>query len=381
MKIIKILILMLALVDSGLLAMQFDEVTVHNMFLDARDSAQIRDLVRQGMNINARDRFGKTPLYNKIIDNNLPAIKFLVENGANIDLGVKSKEDAAETSPLIGAIQGAYTNITQYLIEHGANLHAGSRTGNSALMWAALKNNPKIAKLLIEHGANIHATNNAGETALMWAAFWGGDLASVLAILTTLSPTERQNIRENIRAYIAIHFSGKTFPRDIRKLLTKTLTESFVQDHMHEIEPLILHKKPNGYTAIQAARDQHHDAIARLLDLSIPESRKTIEKQVRNNIKRVIFGKPITKKQPKKFSYYAMLQVDPSASQSEIKRAYRTLARRYHPDRAAEFSYTPQEAQSLMHQLNQAYEVLSDPACRHTYDQSLQGPEMMDTSE
>ena len=61
---------------------------------------------------------------------------------------------------------------------------------------------------------------------------------------------------------------------------------------------------------------------------------------------------------------YAVLGLGPEASLAEIKRAYRRLARRYHPgvnpgDRAAE---------ALFHRINDAYETLIDPARRQQYD-------------
>ena len=60
--------------------------------------------------------------------------------------------------------------------------------------------------------------------------------------------------------------------------------------------------------------------------------------------------------------YYAFLEVSPTATQSEIKRAYRRLARQYHPDLNQE---TLDERIKL---LNQAYAILRDPQKRALYD-------------
>lgn len=62
--------------------------------------------------------------------------------------------------------------------------------------------------------------------------------------------------------------------------------------------------------------------------------------------------------------YYAILGVVKSASQEEIKKAYRKLALQYHPDRNK-----TKEAEEKFKEITKAYEVLSDPQKRQTYDQ------------
>ncbi len=63
--------------------------------------------------------------------------------------------------------------------------------------------------------------------------------------------------------------------------------------------------------------------------------------------------------------YYATLGVSPTATAAEIKRAFRQLARQYHPDAPG----APQSTSLLFRLVQEAYDVLGDPKQRARYDQ------------
>lgn len=63
--------------------------------------------------------------------------------------------------------------------------------------------------------------------------------------------------------------------------------------------------------------------------------------------------------------YYKVLGIDKKASADEVKKAYRKLARKYHPD----LNPNDKEANKLFQQINEANEVLSDPDKRKKYDE------------
>jgi curved DNA-binding protein len=63
--------------------------------------------------------------------------------------------------------------------------------------------------------------------------------------------------------------------------------------------------------------------------------------------------------------YYKILGVDKKATQEEIKKAYRKLARKFHPD----INPNDKNAKTNFQQINEANEVLSDPEKRKKYDQ------------
>lgn len=67
--------------------------------------------------------------------------------------------------------------------------------------------------------------------------------------------------------------------------------------------------------------------------------------------------------------YYDVLGVSPDAGADEIKRAYRQLARRYHPDISGD------DRGAVFLEVSRAYEVLRDPERRRSYNARLMGPQ------
>ena len=66
-----------------------------------------------------------------------------------------------------------------------------------------------------------------------------------------------------------------------------------------------------------------------------------------------------------KRDYYEVLGVDRNASEEEIKKAFRQLARKYHPD----VNKDDPQAEAKFKEINEAYEILGDPQKRAAYDQ------------
>lgn len=70
-------------------------------------------------------------------------------------------------------------------------------------------------------------------------------------------------------------------------------------------------------------------------------------------------------------SYYEILGVGPEASLDEIKRSFRSLAMRHHPDK----NKNSEESRIRFMKIVEAYEVLSDVNSRRTYDGASRGRE------
>lgn len=66
-------------------------------------------------------------------------------------------------------------------------------------------------------------------------------------------------------------------------------------------------------------------------------------------------------------NYYEILEVDKNASEEVIEKAYKTLAKKYHPD-----LQNNSNSQNKMQQINEAYEILSNDFKRREYDEKIQ---------
>ena len=65
-------------------------------------------------------------------------------------------------------------------------------------------------------------------------------------------------------------------------------------------------------------------------------------------------------------NYYEILEVDKNASEEVIEKAYKTLAKKYHPD-----LQNNSDCQDKMRQINEAYEILSNDFKRREYDEKI----------
>ncbi len=70
-------------------------------------------------------------------------------------------------------------------------------------------------------------------------------------------------------------------------------------------------------------------------------------------------------------THYQVLELQPTATDQELRQAFRGLSKRYHPDTT---TLPASEAEAAFRQLRQAYAVLSDPAARRLYDAALARP-------
>ncbi len=78
-----------------------------------------------------------------------------------------------DSTPLMEAASGGYSDIVKLLIDHGANVNAKSSVGNTALTYACCGGYEEVVRILLEAGADVEHQNENGHTPLMEAASCG----------------------------------------------------------------------------------------------------------------------------------------------------------------------------------------------------------------
>lgn len=151
------------------------------------DYAIAQLLVQNGADTNVLNQATKITMLKKARENDdLEAVKFLVENKATIDTSVlndalkENKERIARyliahgaplkikgtgDAPLHIAARNRDRAMVELLIEHGALLTDKDSAGNTPLHLAAINNDFDMAKLLVGHGAESNALNDVGHFA------------------------------------------------------------------------------------------------------------------------------------------------------------------------------------------------------------------------
>ncbi|MEJ0051083.1 MAG: quinoprotein dehydrogenase-associated putative ABC transporter substrate-binding protein [Methylovirgula sp.] len=204
---------------------------------EQRDMDVISELLDDGANIEARDGDGWTPLMHAASSDNVPAIRLLIGRKAKVDAttadgytalayaladghfaaaqalvdagaSVSKPVGPEKLTPLmITASQLPPRNRTMALVEgvtpldmarllvtHGASVNDKSSAGMTALMVAAVHNNPTIIGILAQLGADLSAKETGGRTARELAVANDNQAAAqILDVLAATSPKSKRS--------------------------------------------------------------------------------------------------------------------------------------------------------------------------------------------
>lgn len=124
------------------------------------DFDAVRNLIHKGIDLNKVDSFGNLPLVTAVDNENLGIVKYLVENGADVNAKAVTKLGYFET-PLLVSLYKGNVEITKYLLENGADMHKNDLY-DTPLIIAIETNNFNEVKCLVDHGADVNKKTDTG---------------------------------------------------------------------------------------------------------------------------------------------------------------------------------------------------------------------------
>jgi ankyrin repeat protein len=134
----------------------------------SRDTAEVRKLLEDGANPNAKDKNGRTPLMEASSGGYTDTVRVLLEKGADVNA-----TDMVGWSALFWAAFSRRTETLRTLVAKGADVNLKDNEGRTALIWAASSGYTDTVRALLEKGASVNAKDSHGWTALMNAADLG----------------------------------------------------------------------------------------------------------------------------------------------------------------------------------------------------------------
>ena len=140
-------------------------------------------LLRAGADPNAANDFGMTPLSQACVNGSGALVELLLKAGANPNTPIATGE-----TPLMTCSKTGGTDAVRTLIAHDAAINAKEPVqSQTALMWAAAERHPGVVKMLIDAKANLQARTKSGFTALHFAAREGDQESARLLLAAGVS--------------------------------------------------------------------------------------------------------------------------------------------------------------------------------------------------
>ena len=147
-------------------------------------------LLAGGLDINAADNYGNTPLTDAVKLGDVNTVEFLLKNGADVNARDKNgKTPLHEFFSVSGPIYIKHINrevdlpqiersIAEMLVHNGADVNAADKQGRTPLALAAGVGNMKAVEFLLQNGADANARDNDGKTPLHMINAVVGDRSS-----------------------------------------------------------------------------------------------------------------------------------------------------------------------------------------------------------
>ncbi|MEX2443299.1 MAG: ankyrin repeat domain-containing protein [Alkalispirochaeta sp.] len=131
--------------------------------VDRNDLAAVREEVNAGVPVESTDYRDKTPLLMAAEQGRMEIVRYLVEE-AGADVNATTPDSRGEITPLRYAIENEDYEMVRFLVQNGADVNKANRAGWTPIMTAARTGNREILQYLLQEGADLRARTADGTT-------------------------------------------------------------------------------------------------------------------------------------------------------------------------------------------------------------------------
>lgn len=167
---------------------------------------------------------------------------YLLKHGADIELGA--------STPLMEAAQEGHLDLVRFLLETGADVHAQTQTGDTALTYACENGHTDVADVLMCYGAELEHESEGGRTPLMKACR-AGHICTIKFLISKGADVNRQST-SNDHTPLSLACAGGH--QAVVEVLLKNGSDPF-----HKL-------KDNSTMLIEASKSGHIGVVQLLLD-------------------------------------------------------------------------------------------------------------------
>jgi len=178
------------------------------------DTGEVRKLLGQGADPNAKDKNGRTPLMEAASGGYTDSVRVLLESGAD----VKATDLVGRTALFWAACSGR-TDALRTLVAKGAKVNAKDSHGWTPLMCAADLGHIDTVRALLEKGGDVHVRDKDGNSAQSLAKKYKYD--DIVALLRNASQTSRDKSPNDASGSIPAESAGKSAGTSVPALGTK----------------------------------------------------------------------------------------------------------------------------------------------------------------
>ena len=208
-----------------------------------KDMKAIKELLKAGIDVNARDHIGRIALVEASHAGHLAIVRLLLKAGAKVN----ARDGGGGQIALVEASRNGHLAIVRLLLKAGAEVNARNGTGQIALVEASRNGHLAIVRLLLKAGAEVNATNDRGDTALMLASATGH-----ISMVRLLLKAGADVHAKNNNGETALMWAGFEGNMDIAQILLKKRAD-------------INAENKDGYTALMGATQNGHIEMVHFL--------------------------------------------------------------------------------------------------------------------